>query len=118
MYELLAAVPLVLFVAGVVVAVRERRTAQTWRVSEQPPPPTNIQAVFVGRQDYYTVHQKELAIIEAAALVEQRKSGRQLGEDYWVEWEPGRDEEVDKIFVPYLVRFGKQNGVTVRQVKR
>lgn len=61
---------------------------------------------------YYCAHREGVDIHEAAAIANQRISGRQLGADIHVKWRPGRDAEIDDD-AAFLLRYGASNGVYI-----
>jgi hypothetical protein len=58
---------------------------------------------------------KQECVIDAAAIANQRKSGRWLGPDIVVYWRPGVDWEVDNHGV-WLEQHGRSNGVYVKRI--
>lgn len=57
-------------------------------------------------------HYEQAMIARACALVEQRKSGRWLGQHVTVIWHPGLDDETDSQ-ANWLIKHGEHCGVTV-----
>jgi hypothetical protein len=58
---------------------------------------------------------KQEYVVQAAILTENRKTGRHLGPDVIVNWEPGKDWDIDNHGL-WIEEYGPNNGVYVRRV--
>lgn len=120
MIELFAGIALIA-ILGITV-IRERRKAASYDFTRLPDQTWQLRE-YTGNGlsvDYYAEFDAAAGkfvpdlIYKAAALVEQRRSGRWGGRHITVFWRPGLDWDIDN-HAKWLQKFGKPWGVEVIQ---